>query len=162
MSVKIETAAFKRFVDRYARTIPAATDAAVRKLAMAVLSRVIDKAPVDTGRHRAGWTVAAQGLGMPPPPQSEGMTTEERGDFRLRREGSGVAVELVNGVVYSMRLEEGWSAQAPFGMVRLSMREIEAELSGLGTDALLPEQIKGVYAWAWRTGRNPMRSGGLL
>jgi hypothetical protein len=87
------------------------------------------------------------------------MTTAERGSIQVTNRGGGVRLVLVNGVEYSMALERGHSAQAPFGMVRLSLREVEHELTGRET---LPEAIRKVYAQTFNKGGHPGRARQIL
>ena len=79
------------------------------------------------GRFRANWNVA---FGAP-----DTTTTEEvdpsgnKSKARMREEVlsfnfDGKSVFLSNSLPYSMRLEYGYSKQAPAGMVRLSLTEI--------------------------------------
>ncbi|MEK9722317.1 MAG: hypothetical protein VW405_02375 [Rhodospirillaceae bacterium] len=156
-TVDVETRAFDHFVRRYVEsTCNGNAQAAIRRLALALLAKVIEKAPVDTGRHRAGWAVAAEKIGIPRlPPIAKTdkrgrpvrpLSTEERGSFKQSGAGGRIVVE------YSMLLEHGSSRQAPFGMVRISMRELEAELSGLSSEARLPRGIRQVYVETWKRG----------
>ncbi len=47
---------------------------------------------------------------------------------------------MINNVDYIIFLEYGWSAQAPFGMVRISMRKIRG---------LLPKELDDSYRRDW-------------
>ena len=62
------------------------------------------RTPVDTGNARSGWTIE-------------------------RLEGNGETVwKITNSVGYAVYLEYGWSKQAPAGMLRVSLLELEQRL----------------------------------
>ena len=62
------------------------------------------RTPVDTGNARSGWTIE-------------------------RLEGNGETVwRIANSVGYAVYLEYGWSKQAPAGMLRVSLLELEQRL----------------------------------
>lgn len=98
------------------------TELVARKVMLDLFSRVIMKSPVDTGRFRANWNV---GYGSPDKTTTQstnsalGKVTQEISTARL-----GGSIYLSNSLPYSIRLENGWSGQAPAGMVRLSLVEI--------------------------------------
>lgn len=99
----------------------------VRRFALGVLTRVIRKSPVDTGRFRGNWVVSIDN------PQS---STSERTDksgalatgdgnivlnkFDLR---TNTAIYIQNNLPYAQRLEDGYSSQAPNGVAGISLRE---------------------------------------
>lgn len=97
-----------------------------RKISLDVLSRVIRKTPVDTGRARGNWLVEQGNM----PTSHDPNVTDTTGANALS-EGSSVVKEwdianvlyLMNNVPYILRLEDGYSKQAPAGMVKLTLRE---------------------------------------
>lgn len=102
-------------------------EAAVRKVAIETFSRVVMKSPVDTGRFRGNW-VAAIGA-------YSGVTTTDVdpsgrgtvGKIAAAVAGmpiNGASIFLTNSLPYSIRLEYGYSRQAPAGMVRTTLAEI--------------------------------------
>ncbi len=115
-------------------------DLAVRKITIELFSNVILKSPVgnpDTwkypvegyvgGRFRANWNCS---IGSPDRSTSE--ETDKSGSAAIGRVRSevtkytldGRSIYLANSLPYAERLENGWSNQAPQGMVRLSIIEI--------------------------------------
>lgn len=98
----------------------------VRKISIDLFSSVIQKSPVDTGRFRANWNVSLNA-----PDESTSEETDPTGLNSTNRVVSVVAsykladqsIYLTNNLQYANRLENGWSKQAPAGMVRLSMME---------------------------------------
>lgn len=90
-----------------------------------VAGSVIMRTPVDEGRARANWqptisTMAKSSLitvdphGAATIAEAEKVAGEAKGDQTLY---------LTNNLAYIMRLENGWSAQAPGGMVYLTIQE---------------------------------------
>lgn len=106
----------------------------VRKTALELLRGVVLNTPVDTGRARANWQVS---LGAPADSEVgwEGYTpgaVEANGAAaaaQALKDGAGtiqkakaeVAIYLSNNLPYIERLENGWSQQAPAGMVRITI-----------------------------------------
>jgi|SRR5690242_11445466 len=103
-------------------------DAVVRKVVLDLGTRIILRSPVKTGRFRANWQY---GLGAPP----EGTTLEvdKSGAATLRtltrsvvqQDAAGKIHWLTNNLPYAVRLEYGWSKQAPAGMVGVTVREYQ-------------------------------------
>lgn len=97
-----------------------------RGLGLETLRRLMQKTPVDTGRAKANWNVSRGS-----PDLTTTTHTDERralrkgqltvGFFRLSKED----LWLANGLPYIERLEYGWSKQAPLGMARLTVSELE-------------------------------------
>jgi hypothetical protein len=109
-------------------------DLVVRKVGIDVLSSVVLKSPVDTGRFRANWNVA---LGSPDYGTSEaadksGGGAIARGVAGLSGFSAGGVAYITNNLPYAQRLENGWSDQAPAGMVRITI----AQFSDFIRDAL--------------------------
>ena len=100
---------------------------ATRKITLELFSNVILKSPVDTGRFRANWNCS---IGSVDKSTSAETDKEGAGSIgRVRAEVTkytldGRSIYLANSLPYAERLENGWSDQAPQGMVRLSIVEI--------------------------------------
>ena len=119
------------FALNLAKQIEAAKEQAelvAKKITIELFSRVIEKSPVDTGRFRANWNCS---IGSPDLSTSE--STDPSGSGAISKVTSTVvsytlndqSVFLTNNLPYAERLENGWSKQAPNGMVRLSVMEIQ-------------------------------------
>lgn len=97
-----------------------------RKIALEALSRIVLRTPVDTGRARGNWMVS---IGNLRPRFSE--KSDKQGQETISR-GSAELIELVafqdiyisNSLPYILRLEHGYSRQAPNGMVSLTLAEL--------------------------------------
>ena len=116
---------FAARVDKFAREAPERGHQVCLKIAFELFRQVINATPVDTGRLRGNWQTAIN---------SKAVGTVESVD--TARDGStvqaakivfgaeqGATLWLSNNLPYVQRIEfEGWSSQAPQGMVRLSMQ----------------------------------------
>lgn len=152
MSFKLENKRFQEHVRKYVKVLDGNTRAALLDIGQEILLRIILKNPVyqgdayPGGRSRSGWTVAGRLLDVPVPATKAAITTAELGDARITQNGLQFTLVLTNGVSYTIHLENGTSTQAPFGMVRISMRELETEWSGKDQ---LPTKISRMYAETW-------------
>jgi hypothetical protein len=101
---------------------------AVRKISLDAFSEVIVRSPVDTGRFRGNWLCA---IGNVPdgvielldPTGQAAISAVTAETMKLR---AGDVIHLANNLPYGPRLEEGWSKQAPNGMVRLTAQRFQA------------------------------------
>lgn len=100
----------------------------VQKLTIDIFGNVILKTPVDTGRARMNWTASA---GMYSTSTVEGLDRSGSESISkmsglVSKTESGGIVYLVNNLQYIRRLEyDGWSSQAPSGMVRVTIAEFQ-------------------------------------
>jgi hypothetical protein len=119
------------FALNLAKQIEAANDkveSIVKVTMIELFNRVIQKSPVDTGRFRANWNCSISS-----PDLSTSESTDPSGSGSISKATSTVvsytlndqSVFLTNNLPYAERLENGWSKQAPSGMVRLSVMEIQ-------------------------------------
>lgn len=95
----------------------------VRASALSVGASLIQRTPVDTGRAKANWV---PGIGA--------VNTKTTGEINaeaavgvinqaLQTWKPGQTIYITNSLPYIKRLEDGWSNQAPAGMVRLTIVE---------------------------------------
>lgn len=100
---------------------------AVRKISLELFSRVILKTPVDTGRARGNWQVAIGSLpnGTLDLNDASGTATVSKATATTAGVKAGDVIYLVNNLPYAQRLEDGYSGQAPAGMVALSVQEFQ-------------------------------------
>jgi hypothetical protein len=94
------------------------------------LAKVTEKSPVDTGHFQNNWLVS---IGQP-----DESTTESIGTFAAKSAGAIAAyasvtgfpvIYLQNNLPYALRIENGWSSQAPAGVVAMTVAELEVEWS---------------------------------
>lgn len=121
-----------RWVDKTTEKL----DVAVRKIALEMFSRVILRSPVDTGRFRANWQVAIGAV-----PSGTIALTDKSGQAAISNVqaialglDSGDIITLVNNLPYAQRLEEGYSAQAPAGMVALTVQQFQSVANQVGIE----------------------------
>lgn len=94
-----------------------------RDRALAIFNYAVEHSPVDTGAYRASWTIAEgapdyfyvgrqlkRGQVMAPPPPPRLSTKFYRKFF------------VANGSPYALQLENGWSNQAPLGVLRQAIK----------------------------------------
>lgn len=101
-------------------------DLVVQKVATDVLRRVVLRSPVDTGRFRGNWqtTISAPAAGSVAIEDKSGNVAISKGQQALVSFQCGPDIFITNNLPYGRRLEyEGWSKQAPAGMVRITVSE---------------------------------------
>lgn len=115
------------FIDKTSKT----ADAEVRKICLDLLTGIVLKTPVDTGRARANWFTS---IGSPSANITE--ATDPSGSSSISSSMSAISkatgnvLWITNNLPYIYRLEfEGWSKQAPAGMVRVTVNDIARQLS---------------------------------
>jgi len=119
---------------RFAREdVPEALGVLMRAISMQALSGVVLKSPVDTGRFRGNWQTS---VGME---IGEAIDREDKGGGSTISEGNARiatvtanpfnVVHIQNNLAYAGKLEDGWSQQAPAGMVMLTVAEIEGQFA---------------------------------
>lgn len=128
-SIEFETRRFEAFSRELTRGLERKhVRRGLLKLAFDLLSLIIRKMPVDTGRARAGWTPFLIRHGQPVPAGPDAQAVQEgreKGFFEERFTGDEQLITLGNAVDYIIPLEYGHSQQAPAGFLRLSMLEIQ-------------------------------------
>ena len=111
-------------------------DLAVRKIALEMFRKIILKSPVDTGRFRGNWQLA---IGSVPEGTLElddktGTATIAKGAATALGFNAGETIFFANNLPYARRLEEGYSQQAPNGMVALTIQEFQSVVSRIGIE----------------------------
>lgn len=107
------------------------SESVVRNVALQLQTQMVERSPVDTGRFKNNW--------MPGIGQANTATTEQadktgagaigRTQATLAGWKPGQTIWLTNSLPYAMRLENGWSQQAPSGMVRLAVQNVGQAVS---------------------------------
>lgn len=101
-------------------------DLVLRKVAIEIFSRVIQKSPVDTGRFKSNWLVAIGSIPDGTTVAIDVTAAVTRVEAATLGAKAGDVIYLVNNLPYSRALEYGHSKQAPAGMVRLTVAEYGA------------------------------------
>lgn len=110
---------------------------AIRQIALDMFTRVVLRSPVDTGRFRGNWQVA---IGEVPTgtlelDDKDGSATISKITAATLGLEVGMVIYLVNNLPYGPRLEDGWSNQAPSGMVGITLEEFGASVTKAVSEA---------------------------
>lgn len=97
----------------------------LRKVALDAFSEVIDMSPVDSGRFRGNWqaAVGSAPTGTVEAVDPEGTMVKAKVAGATSGVKPGDVIYMVNNLPYARRLEDGYSQQAPAGMVRLTVQK---------------------------------------
>jgi hypothetical protein len=103
-------------------------EAVIQVIGMTALKGVVLKTPVDTGRARGNWIVTK---GQPSNQtfkkvDKAGGPTIQKGNDQIQSYDHQKHNQIIiqNNLPYANRLENGWSKQAPQGMVALTLNEV--------------------------------------
>ena len=116
-----------KFIDKASKT----ADAEVRKICLDLLTGIVLKTPVDTGRARANWftSIGSPSINITESTDPSGSSTIAN-SLSAISEATGNVLWITNNLPYIYRLEfEGWSRQAPAGMVRVTINDITRQLT---------------------------------
>lgn len=141
---------FTKEVSDFAFAVPGKGLELQKKIAFDLLTKIVMRTPVGNpslwknpkrapkgyvgGRARANWQVnvvspdASRRVGTAKR-DAAGSDTIISGLARISSARPGGVIWLYNNLPYIVRLEYGWSTQAPGGMLRLSLSEIEAQFA---------------------------------
>ncbi len=136
MSNKKNADQFSVELDRVLEQLKTDTQTFKRVFALNLLSRIVYRTPVDTGRARANWQVSNVSPNTNErkrfkknQPNAVATDTVARGQKNIDKNKEGQSIWLANNLPYIQRLESGtWSKQAPQGMVAISIEEEETAI----------------------------------
>lgn len=102
-------------------------DQAIRIIALELFTKVILRSPVDTGRFRGNWQVMIGDVpdGVLDLTDPNGAATISKMTAEVLKLRAGQTITLINNLPYSLKLEDGWSKQAPAGMVKMTVLEFD-------------------------------------
>jgi hypothetical protein len=95
-----------------------------------LFEKIVDRTPVLSGELRSAWNV---GYGepdysfteIPKSAKAKGVPALSKPSFALTYDREKAwKMYIANGTPYAARVEHGWSAKAPVGMVRISVLEV--------------------------------------
>lgn len=127
MSTSQSAAQFRLELDEAFREVVEEQIVAVtQKIALEALRKVVLRSPVDTGRFRANWNVSfgSPDLAVTDDRDKPGERTIAEGRSKIESMRSSTVIWISNNLPYANRLENGWSKQAPAGMVALTFAEL--------------------------------------
>lgn len=121
---------FSADISRFVEKANGNVDKAVRQALMLAAQNIVMRSPVDTGRFRANWQfgVGARDTSTAERFDPTGATTIGRLIAEIKGTNAGQVYYLSNSLPYAMRLENGWSKQAPNGMVRLTAMDLPRQI----------------------------------
>ena len=129
----INNRAFNRSLKRYIKNADKKGTKAIRGVGLQALKMVMTKSPEDEGTFRGNWNVGINTKATSIDSRYTNETNKGASDPIKFAEGSGrigsikggEIINISNALPYAMRLEfDGWSDQAPAGMVRLTLIEL--------------------------------------
>ena len=114
---------FKLDLERFAEKTGIKANTVIKKVAFDITNSVIDMSPVDTGRFKNNWNLSIGSINT-----STTESTDLSGAGAMRRASASLAsfqvgdsIYISNSLPYAQRLEDGYSTQAPSGMVKLTV-----------------------------------------
>ena len=126
---------FASDMEAYAKKAGASLDETSRAIVLELFGSVIKDTPVDTGRAKGNWqtTIGAPASGtVDRLGESEALAdvSQQTASF-----GAGKVIYLSNNLPYIYRLEyDGWSQQAPGGMLRKNVARIQSIVAKAARD----------------------------
>ncbi len=103
-------------------------DQAFRALVLEASKRIVLRTPVDTGRARGNWHLARGSPDLSTTESTDGAGGRTISTIMAKLQGmkGGDAVFLTNALAYIISLEHGHSKQAPAGMVKVTIAELQS------------------------------------
>ena len=106
---------------------------AIAGIGLVLLSGIVRKTPVDTGRARGNWITSVASVDARQLEQFDKSGSKAINDAASKLEAypdTLPEIYVQNNLPYALRLENGHSKQAPSGMVALTIAEVEAQFDG--------------------------------
>lgn len=126
-----------KVMDDLAKQIDLDVLTVLRKVAFDLLTKIVEKTPVDTGRARSSWKVgigrSANANATEGPVTSRGATLA-KGEEKINSLRLPKKIYITSNLPYMEALENNHSGQAPKGMIEISLAETKNELNSLLTD----------------------------
>lgn len=121
--------AFASLMDRRAKELPTRLNEIKKKVASQVLTDVVYDTPVDTGQAKSNWIVnlgqASTTVRLAYVPGFKGSTGQDNassainaGESVINGARAGVDIHITNNLPYIVRLNQGYSPQAPSNFVQ--------------------------------------------
>jgi len=123
-----------RLKDFSVNTYPGIAASVSAEFAMEAVRRIVRRMPVRTGHARGNVQVSFFGAASIELPLVDpvGASTIAAAERALANAKATQNIHISVTVPYGMRLEQGWSRQAPQGMVRITLAELQAEARAIG------------------------------
>ena len=108
-------------------------DKKFRGAALSIYGAVIEATPVDSGRLRSNWFLSVNTPSNETTDDTTGNVSQVKALGAVGQLKIGYSAYLTNNMPYARRIEyEGWSNQAPTGMLRVTVEKAKPELRKLG------------------------------
>ena len=117
---------FQADIAKFAEKAGLSLDKTVRMVTVELFSSVIKSTPVDTGRARGNWQTTQRSAASGEVDRSQ---ADALAELNENAGGAGSVTYMTNNLPYARRLEEGYSDQAPAGMVRVNFTRVESLIS---------------------------------
>ena len=115
---------FEKQLRKFLKKAKKTGDIELRKLSLFALGQVIKKSPVDQGTFRGNWNVGLNNINLSIDPNRRESQALSDGKNKISSIKSGGKINISNALPYALRLEYGWSDQAPTGVVRVTQFEL--------------------------------------
>lgn len=129
MAAGKDYAEFSKDLKAFAEKIDVDFELALKKIVFECWNRIIARSPVDSGTFRNSWTL------------NEGVPLEDvkpKGSYpdapstpSLELKSPFTIIWINNSLPYAARLENGWSQQAPTGMVSVTSEEMATYIASI-------------------------------
>lgn len=130
--------AFEADLEAFADQIDVELRTVIKRIVIALHDRIVERTPVDTGRARASWGIEKDEVGSYEAEEGTSLSGDQAARVAKGQQGKlrqdfdpYVVWWIFNNLPYILKLEYGHSSQAPSGMVRLALAEVEAEIIGI-------------------------------
>ncbi len=131
---------FEADLTKFAAKIDVDLSVVVKKIVFDLFTKIVLRTPVDTGRARASWGIEAGQPGTDFVTEGSHLGRDQATDVAKAqlsklgltpKEAAYQVWWIYNNLPYVESLEYGHSKQAPAGMVRVSLAEVEAEIDSI-------------------------------
>lgn len=137
LTLKLDERRFRAALSDFMRKAgPKLADKIVRKAAMDVVNETTnlittDPKRVDTGRYRAGWSMAAKLVGAKGASALPTAPNSEAGDGTIERRGRGLerTIRVINNVEYGTYLEHGTEDMAAGRHLSRALEKVAGEVA---------------------------------
>lgn len=121
---------FSGDLNRASVNIGKASNARIRKIALAAFAEIQKQSPVDKGTFRANWTVGIDTLDRSYDLSKVNASEAIQTAMAVIANGAklGTSVFISNSVPYTIKLENGYSRQSPAGVVDPVMTRLKNKI----------------------------------
>ncbi len=127
----------------FADSVDATVEVAARKIAQALYNGIIQRTPVDTGFARSQWQILFASDEVAVRPVGD-HTAEDLVKLSTYTKVATGMIVIANGAAYIKKLEyEGHSPQAPEGMARVTMADVQSQIDAIMQAAARDAGLRG-------------------